>query len=546
MKRLLLLFVAATVQAQTNYYPFRLGSTGTDYGKDLAVDSQGNIILAGYFTGTVDFDPGPATNNLTSAGNVDNFLAKYDSQSKLLWAFRYGSAGVDIPHSVSVDSVGNIYVAGYFSNTCDFDPGPGTANLVSAGGRDVYIAKYSADGNFVWVRGFGASSDDQALDVTVDSAGNVAIVGFFSGTVDVDPGPDVVNLTSTGTTDGFVVKYDPNGNLLWAFRLGSTSGHQNVGITRDADDNLFVSGFFNTTVNFNPLGTPVNLTSAGAQDIFAAKYSASGTNLWAIRAGGTQPDLAIPGGIWLDAATNIHICGNFRGTADFDPGPGTANRTSAGDSDVFVAKYSASGAYVWAVSFGGTLGDNGHRLCVDAAGYVLVTGWYGSTADFDPGAGVYNLTTTGTDGALEPYLAKFDVNGNLAWARGIGCTADGTNSWSLGTCIAPDGLGNFIATGRFFGTGTFGTLGTNTVTLTSAGDADVFVAKFDGAGNLIDPLPTLQITQQGADFVLTWPGRAMLQQTSDLVSNWTDMVTATSPHAITNPASRQLFFRLKR
>ena len=526
-------------------FPFRLGSTGTDYGKDLAVDAQGNIILAGYFTGTVDFDPGPNTTILTSAGNVDNFLAKYDSQGKLLWAFRYGSAGVDIPRSVSVDGAGFIYVAGYFSGTCDFNPAPGVNSLVSAGSRDVYVAKYDPAGAFVWVRGFGGTNDDQALDVTVDSAGNVIAAGFFSGTVDVDPGASVVNLSSLGATDGFVVKYDASGNLVWAFSLGSSGGHQNVAITPDPADNIYVSGFFYTTVNFNPLGAATNLTSAGAQDIFLAKYAPNGTNLWAIRAGGTQPDLAIPGGLWLDASNNIHVCGNFRGTADFDPGPASANRTSAGDSDVFVAKYSSSGAFVWAATFGGPNGDNAHRLCVDNAGGVYVTGWYGGTADFDPGAGVSNLTTTGTSGALEPYIAKFNSSGTLAWARGIGCTADGTTAWSLGTCIAPDGLGNFVATGRFFGTGTFGSLGTNTITLASAGDADVFIAKFDAAGNLIDPPPRLEFLRQNENLVLSWPGRGVLQESLAINGGWDELLSANSPHAISNLSGTKLF-RVKR
>jgi hypothetical protein len=231
--------------------------------------------------------------------------------------------------------------------------------------------------------------------------------------------------------------------------------------------------------------------------------------------------------------------------ADFDPGPATANRASAGDSDVFVAKYSAEGAYRWAASFGGPLGDNGHRLCVDSMGGVYVTGWYGGTADFNPGVGVSNLVTTGTNGALEPFVAKVSADGAFAWACGIGCTANGTNAWSLGTCIAPDGLGNFVATGRFFGLGTFGILGTNIVTLTSAGDADVFVAKFDANGSLIDPLPLLNLQLQSGVLVLSWPGRGVLQETTDLNANWTPLPSAISPYSTTSLLNR-MFYSLSR
>lgn len=462
---------------------FSAGSSGTDYGKDLAVDSQRNIIVAGYFTATVDFNPAAGVNNLTSVGNVDNFVAKYDANGNYVWAFSFGSLGVDIPHSVSVDSQNNIVVTGYFSGTTDFDPSPNVVNRTSAGSRDYYIAKYSASGAFLWVVAFGNTDDDQGLDVAIDASGNVYATGFFAGTVDVDAGSGTANLISVGNTDTLVAKYDQNGNYQWAFNLGSAAAEQGVGITTSDGGEVFVSGFFNQTIDFDPGAGVANRTSAGATDIYYAKYTTGGAFVWANAVGGTQADFAIPGGIFRDAGGNIHVNGNFRGTADFDPGANSATRASNGDADFFVGKYNANGDYIWALSVGGSLGDNAHRLTVDAGGNVYVTGWFGATADFDPSPNTQNLTAAGTDGALDIYFAKYDANGNYLWARGVGAAVSGAANWSLGTAIAPDGAGNYVLTGRFFGAADFDPSANNRI-LTSAGDADFFVAKYTPDGFL--------------------------------------------------------------
>lgn len=149
MKNILptIILIISSVMANAQFL-ISAGAAGQEYSKDIDIDNQGNIISAGYFYNTVDFDPSVGTNNRTSVGFADNYIAKYTSTGTLIWATSFGSTGIDIPHSVVTDNNNNIILTGYFSNTCDFDPSASVAVRTSNGGRDAYIAKYDANGNF--------------------------------------------------------------------------------------------------------------------------------------------------------------------------------------------------------------------------------------------------------------------------------------------------------------------------------------------------------------------------------------------------------------
>ncbi|MEP0393823.1 MAG: SBBP repeat-containing protein, partial [Nitratireductor sp.] len=182
----------------------------------IEVDSSGNSYVTGYFQGTVDFDPGAGTTNLTSAGVKDVFIAKYNSDGTLDWAKNVGGTSDDVSYSISVDSSGNSYVTGTFQGTADFDPGAGTTNLTSAGNDDAFIAKYDSDGALVWAKNVGGTSDDYGQSIEVDSSGNSYVTGYFQGTADFDPGAGTANLTSAGSSDVFLLKLDSDGNLVSA------------------------------------------------------------------------------------------------------------------------------------------------------------------------------------------------------------------------------------------------------------------------------------------------------------------------------------------
>ena len=253
--------------ASGGYYNWagRFGGSSPDHSLDIIVDAAGNVYTTGYFSGTADFDPGPGTANLTSAGGLDIFVSKLDSDGNYVWAKSMGGVSLshDVGMGIAVDSAGNVYTTGYFSSTADFDPGPGTANLTSAGGLDIFVSKLDSDGNYVWAKSIGGASTDIGYGIAVDGAGNVYTSGYFESTADFDPGPGTTDLTSAGGKDIFVSKLEGSGNYVWAKSMGGTSDDYGYGIAVDGAGNVYTTGHFNGTVDFDPGPGTVNLTSAG-------------------------------------------------------------------------------------------------------------------------------------------------------------------------------------------------------------------------------------------------------------------------------------------
>jgi len=371
-----------------------LGGTNQDLGASLAVDASGNVYITGYFSGTVDFDPGAGTSNLTSAGLDDVFFAKYNSNGDLLWAKNIGGSSFDYGEAIILDNSGNIYLTGFFQNTVDFDPGAGTFNLTSRGGEDIFFAKYDSNGDLVWAKNVGGTDSDRAFSIALDGSGNIYITGRFQGTVDFDPGAGISNLTSIGILDAYFAKYDNDGNLVWAKSIGGNSGDQGRSIVVDNSGNVYLTGSFNNTVDFDPGAGTTNLTSEGASDVFFAKYDTNGSLTWAQSIGGTDFDQG--NSIAVDVSGNVYLTGFFKNTVDFDPGSDITNLTSEGGNDVFFAKYDSVGSLVWANRVGGTGNDNGNFVVVDGSGSnIYITGRFFRMADFDPGDEVANLASVG-------------------------------------------------------------------------------------------------------------------------------------------------------
>ncbi|MCX6907976.1 MAG: hypothetical protein NTY01_08035 [Verrucomicrobia bacterium] len=479
------LAIPASAPAQS---AFRIGGAGNDYGKDLTVDSAGNIVSTGYFNGTVDFNPTATVSNLTALGISDNYVAKYTLAGSLLWAFRTGGTAAELPHSVVLDGSDNIYLAGYFSTTTDFDPGLGVASRTSAGGRDAYVAKYSSTGAFNWVNTFGGTTDDEAFDLRLDSSGNVYATGMFQGTVNAGGG----NLVSNGGQDVFFAKFDNGGNHLWSYSMGGVGDDQGYTVRTDSLGNAWLAGAFaGTNVNFGAAGSVTNLTSAGQQDIFLAKYTPGGTNLFAGRMGGLLDDNPAPGGMVVDSTNSVYITGSFRGIADMNPGPALNTLTNAGNADIFVAKYGTNGAMVYAFRAGGAGLDGGHRMVVDGNDNLYVTGWVVGTnnvpVDFDPGLGVGNVVPLGTN-ANNVFLASYDKNGAYRYAGVMGDANSDTNNASIGGGLGLTSDGQIIMGGRMYGTMDFDP-STGIYNLTSAGGSDIFIAQYNAATGQLVPEP---------------------------------------------------------
>jgi len=359
------ILAAPVVQAQPPdlLWATSAGGSSFDSGKGIAVDSSGNAYVTGEFSGTVDFEGTSLTSN---AGSEDVFVAKYDANGNLLWATSAGGSDTEIGFDIAVDGAGNAYVTGEFSGTVDFD---GTS-LSSDGDFDIFVAKYDAGGNFLWANSAGGSGFDRGRGIAVDSSGNGFVTGRFSGTADFNG----TSLSNAGGGDVFVAKYDASGNLLWATSAGGTESDAGLGIAVDSSGNAYVTGGFGGTADFE--GTSLT-SNAGSEDVFVAKYDASGNLLWATSAGGSSRDFGLS--VAVDSSGNAYVTGEFEGTADF-------NGTSLGSTGViaiFVAKYDASGNLLWATSAGGGGFDHGRGIAVDSSGNAFVTGRFSGTADFN-------------------------------------------------------------------------------------------------------------------------------------------------------------------
>ncbi len=373
-----------------------IGGTSEDRPSSIHVDEGGDIYVTGFFSDTVDFDPGVGVNNLISEGFKDIFVLKLNSFGDFVWAKQFGGTANDEGYDITVDVNRFVYVTGTFSGTADFDPGAGTSNLISEGAFDGFVLKLLPSGDLNWVKKVGGPNDDDAsFSIDLDSSNNVYTTGYFRDSVDFDPGAGTANVTSNGMRDGYILKFDGAGNYVWVKTIGSFAQDYVRDITiDDATGDVFVTGEFQFTVDFDPGTDTANLVSNGILDAYVLKLNANGDYVWAKSYGGDSFENSTS--ISLDGDGNIYTTGNFYDTADFDPGINTVNLIATGSSaDIFILKLSPLGDYVWAGSIGETGDDLGNCITVDDACNIYTTGYYLDTADFDTGTGTNTLFNNG-------------------------------------------------------------------------------------------------------------------------------------------------------
>jgi hypothetical protein len=447
-------------------------------------------VSAGYFFNTVDFDPSANTNYRTSVGFADNYIAKYSTNGSLIWVTSFGSTGVDIPHSVVTDNNNNIILTGYFSNTCDFDPGASVAVKTSNGGRDAYIAKYDSSGNFQWVITYGSDSLDDAFNLDVDAQGNIYWTGVIEGTVTVG--------TTTFTTqveDVVFGKISPSGTILWVKQVGGSGIDEGSGIILDNNGDIIHTGYFQTTVDFDPNAGVSNLTSSGGFDTYFGKYDTSGNLIWMKKIGGAGADIGAPGGITIDNLNNIYIAGNAGANCDYDANAGTVTHIMNGTTDWFVAKYDSSGNHILSFTVGGAGQDQAHRLTTDNQQNIYVTGWFRTSANFNPNGTAITLTGNCTGGGHDGYIAKYNSSGICQWAKQFGGVVNGNNQLTLGTSVKHLNEQQVVFSGRFHGNNAFASIPLSPTT-NSNGASDMFICLLDSAGNYQNPLTSIQVNEQ--------------------------------------------------
>ncbi len=432
------------------------------------------------------------------------------------WVATLGSSETERGTAIALDDDGHVYLTGSFTNTVDFDPGPGVANLTSAGGNDIYVAKFTTAGALVWARSMGGSNNDGPLGIALDAQGNVYTTGGFCGTADFDPGPDTFTMTAatTGQTDIFVSKLDPNGNFVWAKGVvGGTWWDHGYGIAIDPTGNVVVAGRFYAQGgprDFDP-GPGEYFLTAGHEDIFVLKLTNDGDFIWAVNFG-TSPHENRAHSVVVDDQGNIYTSGYFRGTVDFDPGPNTENLTSVGTWNVFYHKLDADGDFVWVRSIPVTTTSYhseprgyGRKIILDQQGHLLATGRFSGTIDFDPGPDTTSMSAVGDH---DIYVLKFTTEGDLVWARSMG-----GNGYDEGFGIAADADGIIHVVGIFQNTADLDP-GPGVHEFVSAGNDEMFVLSLDAGGDLLragkmggtgaDQANAVAVDGAGALYVAGW------------------------------------------
>jgi hypothetical protein len=372
-----------------------------------------------------------------------------------------------------------VIVTGSFSGTADFDPGNGVFTLSSQGNRDVFIVKLSSQGNFIWAKSFGYVSSDKGLAVVTDNQNNIYTTGYYSYEIDLNPSSvqDCTLIGVSGFFDVFVSKLDPNGDFIAACTFGGSLDDFGNSIDIDPSGNVLVTGSYQNTTDLDPsAGGTQNVTAVGDNDVFVLKLNSALGFVWGASVGGIFQDNGY--GIKSDALGNVHVTGNFRNTADFDPGSGTNNLTSFGNSDVFVLKLNSSGNFVWAGQAGGAnSNDVGYGIDLDASGNVYVAGTFSNVADFDPGPNTYTLSNPA---GQTIFTFKWNSGGSFVWASAAVYSSGGTDNYGRGIVVTQGN--NAVVTGEFLSDIDFnGGVGTPLI-IDSNGSWDSFVWVLDPSG----------------------------------------------------------------
>lgn len=407
------------------------------------------------------------------------------------WAKQIGgTTNVDDGWAMAIDSAGNVYTTGFFTGDVDFNPSDTAEYLLTTNGNEAaYVCKLDSSGHFVWAKqmlGISGFAYSLGRSITVDKHGNVYSTGYFGGTVDFDPDTSKSLLQSSGNSDVYVSKLNAAGNFVWAKSWGGFFyGDVSNGIAVDNDENVFTTGNFGGTVDFDPGSAVFELTSpfSSNNDIFISKLNAFGNFVWAKQLNSTGFKSA-GYSIALDDSANVYSTGNFDETIDMDPGTGTHllkasmyNNIYIGANDIYVSKLDSSGKFVWGEQMGGIQDDLSNYIALDSLGNVYTTGAFNDTADFNPSPFLtHNLISAGSS---DIFTSKLDRNGHFLWAKHSGGPGE-----DLAHGLSIDYKGNVYTIGAITDK-IDADPGLGIYNLTSAGAFDVFFSKLNTDGHFI-------------------------------------------------------------
>ncbi len=295
----------------------RIGGKDREEGCSIGLDNFENIHITGYYSGLVDFDPGSPTYKLT-AWYYDIFVAKFDSSGSFIWVKSFGRGYQNSGLSIFVDQPGNVYITGYFGRYIEFNSGTTNISMYSRGSYDTYVLKLDSNGNVIWAKNFGGPLDEIGFSIGVDRLGYVYTSGYFEDSADFDPGKGTYYLGANRSLDIFISKLDSSGDFVWAKRIGGISKDIGSSLALDDSANIYLTGYFEDSVDFDPGQGIKYLFGDMPKSIFTAKFSTTGNLAWAKKTGG-YIDYPFFNSISVDKKMNVYTTGSFWDSTDFDP-----------------------------------------------------------------------------------------------------------------------------------------------------------------------------------------------------------------------------------
>lgn len=447
-----------------------LGGTGSDTADTVTTDKNGNTYMSGSFTGTVDFNPGGTADNITGPSG---FLTKYNADGSYAWTKKTPIAA----DYIATDSLGNLYLTGSFYSTTDFNIG-GTPDVINVAGftSTVYLTKYNANGTYGWTKAFDSVN---VKGLAVDTNNIIYLGGRFTGTVDFDPSGAVDSKVSNGSDDIYITKYNASGTYISTKTIGGINSERLGSLAVDSSNNLFITGTFQATVDFNPGGAPDSIVTAASTsyvDVFLTRYNANGTYGWTKTVNATTVQ---PQSMTVNSSGQVYVVGYFYQTTDFNSGGGGDIIVPAsGNDETYLSKYNTDGSYAWTRRIGASGDDYFYGLVIDAQGNVYTGGTIGtysaSTVIFNKD----NPSNTKPIFGNAPAIVGFKSDGSYLMDVFINNGGVEKYAYAYGITLGTDGYVRLV--GKFQTTSDFD-IGAATDTKTSNGNYDVFLTSYKPA-----------------------------------------------------------------
>ncbi len=436
------------------------GNTGSDQAMSVVTDLNGNILMTGqYGSPTLTFGNNTLTNAMTN-GAADAFVVKYNSLGNVLWTQNISGKLQDIGHCIITDALGNVYVSGKFeSDTLTI----GSTLLFNSQGTDIFLLKFDSNGNLLWAKNAGGAYHVTGGSLAVDPLGNVVMTGSFNSP-DITFGSTILFNSNPSSHDVFMVKYDPNGNVTWAKSFGGKFDDFVSGNEMDTNGNPVICGHFKY-INLPIDGVSVTNSGMGTNDIFVAKFDPNGDVIWLRQVGGNQEEYS--SNLTLDKNDNVIISGSFQSASITINGSTLTNIGGVG-MDAIIVKYDANGGFQWARNGGGTFNDNVKDLVEDVDGNVYVLGDF--TSEFISFDTTSLSNAGGNTHSHDLFLTKYDMHGNLLWTESYGGTG---TEWAQSIC---SNLNGEIFISGFYTSPTL-QFGPNIPTISNLGSRDIFLSK---------------------------------------------------------------------